>query len=187
VSSIGPVTLTAIVVPVLERHLRDALIGTGEAGVVEQHVQPSEAVQGTRDQIDAVALLGDVGADDQTLAVGRGDESRRLFERLGPPGPDRDPRALARVGERKLAADARAGARDQHDAAVESSLAHRDRGATAAAASGSSRGRRRGVVAFARLRSASTRRTCGSPHLGRWRESLRRAKATTPRRRSRLA
>ena len=40
--------------------------------------------------------------------------------------------------------------------------------------------RRSGVEDLARLRSASTRRTCGSPRLGRWRESLRRARSSTP-------
>src|SRR3990172_705665 len=116
----------------VDRHhaVQDGLVGLQDAhvpvspehaGVVVEDVERSEALDRALDRPAHLALVGHVDNEGLEFATGASGHRRRLAQRGGVDVEGRDPRALAREHEARLAAHAAAGAGDQGYLAVEPS------------------------------------------------------------------
>ena len=94
-------------VPEVERHLvnRGAV---GDAGVVDEHIDNSEAFDGVVEQGLDGGLVRHVGRHSERFAAHRHDLRDERFEALGPPRGKHDLGALAREGQRARLANSRA-------------------------------------------------------------------------------
>ena len=89
------------------------------AGVVDQHVQAPEALDGGGQEPADLLRLRDVGLQDQHVAAVRADLAGERVEPVEPARARRHPRALAGEGEHALPPDPGGGAGDGHDGAAQ--------------------------------------------------------------------
>ena len=105
--------------PVLQRHVGDGL-RLLDAGVVDEHVETTEALHDAAHERAHVRFARDVAADGKSLAAASLDfRHERARVRLARDPRDRQVRAFFRVRERDAAPDARVATRDERDLAGE--------------------------------------------------------------------
>ena len=108
----------------VRRHLEERA-AHHDAGIVDQDVQATEAVDGRGDERARIALPGHVAVDRECLGA---QPSGLRHDLVGLPLArqvvHRHPRALSRKGQRDRASEAAAGARHQREAPVEPSSTH---------------------------------------------------------------
>jgi hypothetical protein len=91
----------------------------GDAGVVDQHVDASEALDGRLHDPLGVLLARHVGRDGQAAAAGVLDQRDRVDEPLGPAAGHHDVGARLRASLREADAEPRGRAGDDHDLVVQ--------------------------------------------------------------------